>query len=502
MAARLFTSLRVARRIWLFRLAAVVLGTLPLVVAELLLASLGHGRIDAGSDPFVGFDSPLRLFELNDTGDRYQISPSRYPYFRPDGFAARKTPNELRIFCLGGSTVQGRPYAIETSFTTWLELSLQAADPQRNYDVVNCGGISYASYRLVPILEEVLHYEPDLIVLYTGHNEFLEDRTYAPIKQRSATTRFVLRQSTRLRSLNCLRSWWNHRRAVGAVAAGETSPAGGKPRLSREVDARLDHRGGLAAYRRDPNWRRAVVAHFDYNVRRMIRLCQVAEVDIWIVDPVCNLSRCPPFKSQHRDGLRPAELARWQSLRQRASRCYRVDMNRALDLLEHARSIDDQHAGLHFDLGTCYESRGRFEEARAAFSRAKEEDVCPLRAIEPLRDAIRAAAAELEVPLIDVHGLIARECRNGIPGGYLMVDHVHPSITGHQMIAQLLAERMIASGRIEPDADWTVRRDRAYALHTASLDDAYYFRAQTRLEGLRRWAAGRATVSKTAQAIP
>ena len=88
-------------------------------------------------------------------------------------------------YCLGGSTVQGRPYAIETSFTTWLELNLRTADPRYQWEVVNCGGVSYASYRLVPILRELLAYEPDLFIICTGHNEFLEDRTYASVKARS-----------------------------------------------------------------------------------------------------------------------------------------------------------------------------------------------------------------------------------------------------------------------------------------------------------------------------
>ena len=94
---------------------------------------------------------------------------------------ANKSRDEFRIFCLGGSTVQGRPYANETSFTTWLELSLQAADPRRQWQVVNCGGVSYASYRLLPIMKETLQYEPDLYIIYTGQNEFLEERTYGEI---------------------------------------------------------------------------------------------------------------------------------------------------------------------------------------------------------------------------------------------------------------------------------------------------------------------------------
>jgi hypothetical protein len=489
--------------LWFFRVLAVILGLLPVAIAEATLWALGLGKIDAHSDPFVGFDGRQPLFVRNKAADRYEIAPSRYLCFRPEGFAARKAPHEYRVFCLGGSTVQGRPYAIETSFTTWLELSLQAADPGRLFDVVNCGGISYASYRLVPILEEVLHYEPDLIVLYTGHNEFLEDRTYGHIKQHSATTRFVLRQSTRLRSLNLIRSAWNQWHARwDSVSASVASSSCDAPRLGVEVDARLDHPGGLTAYHRDPQWRRGVVAHFDYNVRRMIRLCQAAGVEIWIVDPVCNLASCPPFKSQHRDGLSREQVARWRQLRQEATNWYRVDMHRAVALLEEARAIDDQHAGLAYDLGTCYESLGRAELARAAYITAKEEDVCPLRIIEPLHKSLRAAAAEFDVPLIDVKGLFERNCRHGIPGGYLLVDHVHPSITGHQMIAQLMMDRMLGSGMIAADPTWTARRDRAYARHKASLGDAYYFRAQTRLEGLRRWAAGRATEVPSSSLTP
>src|SRR5262249_61251249 len=107
----------------------------------------------------------------------------RLNHFRPDSFAAKKSPHEFRVFCLGGSTVQGEPFEIETAFTTWLELSLQAADPERKFDVINCGGVSYATYRLVPVLQEVAGHQPDLIIFFEGHNEFLEDRALDPIQQ-------------------------------------------------------------------------------------------------------------------------------------------------------------------------------------------------------------------------------------------------------------------------------------------------------------------------------
>jgi tetratricopeptide (TPR) repeat protein len=260
-----------------------------------------------------------------------------------------------------------------------------------------------------------------------------------------------------------------------------------------EVEARLDYRGGLALYHRDPAWQTAVVEHFEFNLRRMIALCRAAGVPFWIVDPVCNLRGCPPFKAQHRDGLTDQQLSRWQELRREASERFRDDVVAATHLLEQAVGIDDQHAGLMYDLAKSYDAQGRLDDARQAYLRAKELDVCPLRITEPLRQAIHRACRDTGTRLLDVVGLFQRNCRDGIPGGYLLVDHVHPSITGHQMIAQLLMQRFWDEGLVKTDAAWAQRRDRLYAQHLASLDDAYYLEGQRRLEGLRKWAVGRAT---------
>ena len=233
------TSNRRVRAV-LFRCAAVLLGLTPLVLLELLFYALGWGRPDVRDDPLVSFHGIRPLFVLNDAGTHYEIPPGRQAFFRPQSFTARKSDQGYRIFCLGGSTVQGRPYATETSFTSWLRIGLQAAEPQRTWEVVNCGGVSYASYRLVPILQEVLNYEPDLIIVCTGHNEFLEDRTYGHIRDRSTTLVALQAQFAQLRSYQVLRQ--QYLRLQGGDAAFQ---AHARPELSEEVDAILDYQGGL-----------------------------------------------------------------------------------------------------------------------------------------------------------------------------------------------------------------------------------------------------------------
>ena len=203
----------------------------------------------------------------------------------------------------------------ETSFTTWLEIGLRATDPGRQWEVVNCGGVSYASYRLVPILQEVLGYAPDLIILYTGHNEFLEDRAYDHIKSRPAAVTRALEILLWSRTGSVLCSAYQRFRNRTA-RAGMDRP----PMLEAEVQALLDYRGGLESYHRDEKWRRDVIRHFAYNLRRMVHLANVAGVPLLLANPACNLRDCPPFKVAHRDDIAPAERSRWESLLRRRPR--------------------------------------------------------------------------------------------------------------------------------------------------------------------------------------
>ncbi len=465
-----------------FRVAAVLLAVAPFALAEAVFVILDWGRPSSGEDPFVGFSSIHPLFVPDADGPRYEIARSRQAFFQPESFGAVKAVDEYRIFCLGGSTVQGRPFGIETSFTTWLEINLRAADPSRTWRVVNCGGISYASYRLVPILQEVLGYGPDLVILYTGHNEFLEDREYGHIRD---IPPFVSRPCELLmetRTYNLLRETFGR------------SPADERPVLGPEADAMLDYKGGLEKYHRDETRRRGVIEHFGYNLRRMVGMCREAGVAVLLVNPVSSLRNCPPFKSEHRDGLTAEQLRRWESLRREAGRQLGTNPFRAVDLLRRASAIDDQHADLHYLLGRCYDAMGRPEQARRAYIRAKELDVCPLRMLEPMHRIVLDAARRSRAPLLDARKLIERRSRDGIPGGYLLLDHVHPSIPGHRLIADALTEELIGRGIVHPAAGWKRRRYERARRHLASLDDFYFARGQERLEAVRKWAAGRATL--------
>lgn len=479
------------RRQRLFRLLAIGVAFLPFLAAEGLCRWMDWGKPGYGHDPFIGFGAVRPLFVLDDDESRYVIPSARLDFFRPDSFLARKPVGEFRVFCLGGSTVLGHPYATETSFTTWLELALQSAMPGRPVDVINCGGISYASYRLTPILAEVLNYQPDLIILYTGQNEFLEDRSFDHLESRGKVVNSLLAGAMRLQVFGIVLDTVRHLRG----SQGETV----KPLLPVEVDARLDHAGGLAEYHRDENWHERVIAQYRFNLLRMIEMARTASVPLLLVNPVSNWRDTSPFKAEHDARLTEEELAEWEKMCEQGRFSLRrehYDVARAAACFQAACEIDPLHAGGWYNLAKCYDAMGEMDKAKAAYLKAKDQDVCPLRILQPMNDAVLEIAAQTQTPLVDAQALFESRSQDGIVGGEWLVDHVHPSIEGHQLLADTLLAKLEAFGLIALEPGWEARRNESYRANLASLDSLYFLKGEQRLENLRYWTKGQADVRR------
>lgn len=507
------------RRAVAFRLTAILLGLLPFVLIEMAFRLAGWGDPDYRDDPFAGFFHARALFVPSGDGEHYETSPARYRFFQPDSFLAKKPDKEFRIFCLGGSTVQGRPFSIETSFTRWLEIGLRSADPRKQWKVVNCGGISYASYRLMPILQEVLRRQADLIVVYSGHNEFLEDRSYRELTGSSASTRAgssdpeaprygeVSGLALQPRPVVITGSYLlaDHCRIYGVLAQAyhrfqdslDRPHRGNSILFSAEVEAMLDYRRGLAAYHRDDAWRRDVVDHYAYNLRRMVQLTRDAGVPLLLINPVSNLRHCRPFKSEHSAGLTPQAIDKVRTLCVAARNCYASNKYQAIDLYRQAIDMDGRYAQIYYQMAKCYDAIGDFMAAKRAYQRAQEEDVCPLRMLAVQHRRLLRVAERTGTPVVDIQRLFEGMSRGGIPGRDWLIDHVHPTVLGHQRIANAVIDRLISMGIVTPMADWRAGRDMAYQRHLASLDRSYFELGRKRLERLRRWAQGRATRRRT-----
>ena len=466
-------------RRWVFAGAAMLAGLLPLVVLEAGLRLFDVGRPAENPDPFSGFNRNFPLFERQ--GAVYRTARARAPFIGPQEFPAEKPRNGFRIFCFGGSTVYGHPYLADTAFPKWLELELTGRDPARSWQAINCGGVSYASYRIVPMVKEVMSYQPDLIIVATGHNEFLEDRTYHSLKSRSAVWQWVQARVGSLHLAELVRGWVN--RSPAAVADAPD------PELAPTVITRLDFDSGYASYRRDDAWHQSVLAQYDDSVREIVATCRKAHVPILLVRLGSNLRDCPPFKSEHRAGLVPEVERDWQAAFDLATVAEKPDPGRALRYYLEAAAIDPQYALLDYRIARLLDRTGRAPEALPYYQQARDEDICPLRIMAPLEEALRRIAAETRVPLVDAATMLASRCPDGIPGFDWYVDHVHPTIGGHQQIARALAAEMRTGGLLPAATAWPeAKRIEAYARHLGGLGHAYFTDGERRVGWLENWA--------------
>lgn len=457
---------------------AFVLCAAVLVILEGALALMGVLPISRRRDSYVGFSGNVPLF-VEREGQRV-TNPLKLSYFNSQSFPSKKAAGVTRIFCLGGSTTFGHPYEDSTSFCGWLRQMLQRTETSR-YEVVNCGGVSYASYRIALMMEELVQYEPDLFIIYCGHNEFLEHRTYGEQRTPNLLTKAQRAVSTlRVSGL------------VDSLLGRSPREEKRTNRLAAEVDVILDHTDGPESYRRDPVQRAGVIAHYEESMTRIIALGRAAGAQVILVKPESNLRHFSPFKSE-RSLLAFADSVRWEkTLREAREARSAGDHAKAAELFEIVCQIDPHDAATLFEAGTVFAEQKNTATARQYFVRARDEDVCPLRAPSEIVDVVARLADEQNVPLIDYPEMIASRSlwmtNQPLPGDECFLDHVHPTIEAHGDLAEALFSRIQEMNMIPKDHSAALVRAAVEGPLLKSLDHLQQSKAMTRVAQVLAWA--------------
>ncbi|MEO8494452.1 MAG: tetratricopeptide repeat protein, partial [Planctomycetota bacterium] len=432
------------------------------LVVEFGLRLCGVEPVTDTRDPFAGFSQlPLLESVTGENGVRLMTTArSKLVWFNGQTFPARKPVGTRRVFCVGGSTTYGHPYWDATSYSGWLRELLPLVDDSCQWEVINAGGISYASYRVAAVTEELARYEPDLFIVYSVHNEFLERRTYEGMFEQSPLHLRLVG------TLSQTRTWAVLDRVLKRPKPNETTTATGM--LPEEVDEMLNHTVGPSDYHRDDNWRADVLKHYELNLRRMVTIAKRAGAKIVFVTPASNEKDCSPFKSEANAALSDAQREQVLSLLESAGKQLSSGQAEdALDTLEQARLIDDGYATLHYQIGKALFALDRKERAREAFERALDEDVCPLRALPEITETIQRVAQRTHAPVVDFGGLMKAKCADEFGhqclGDEYFLDHVHPTVDVHRQLAlwiidTLQRERIVGGSAPSSEAVATVAK--------------------------------------------
>jgi tetratricopeptide (TPR) repeat protein len=428
-----------------------------LALCELLLTASGIRPITDIQDPFVGFSQQIPLMQVirdNEGIEHVHTAENKLVWFNAQYFPKRKAAGTKRVFCLGGSTTYGHPYDDNTSFCGWLRELLPVADNSHTWEVINCGGISYASYRVAAVMEELSQYEPDLFIVYSVHNEFLERRTYAGMFEKSAL-------GLRIHStLSQTRTYAAVDRVVQALRdklqgdVAQTTRKTKKDILPGEVDEILNHTVGPRDYHRDLDWRSKVIQHYELNLTRMVDIARRSGASVVFVTPASNERHCAPFKSELNAEMDVDNQDQFWTLMHRAEEQANVgNFEASLNTLKELEVLAPDFAHVHYRIGQLLVELKRWDEAQIAFKRAINEDVCPLRAVDEISQAIRRVGLANKVPIVDFEQRLHDKCEQDFGhrclGEEYFSDHVHPTIEVNQQLALWIIEELQQSGWID-----------------------------------------------------
>ncbi len=416
--------------------AALALAAVPafFLAVEGALWLAGVPTLLAERDPFEGFSRAVRVFEADEArGVRATPPRATRHSFNYQEFSLEKPPGAFRVFVLGGSSAAGFPWGAHVAFSRVLEEALRASSPGRRIEVVNAGAMSYGTHRIRALAHEVLEYEPDVLVIYEGHNEFVEGRFHRELGARRYP-------ADRIRA--ALHRWRLYSLMTRGILAARGPAASGhraspEPSTAGELLGLDVAREDAAGTGREEKER--VQDRFEENLRAIVGLARSRGVAVVLCTAACNLRDWPPNQSLFDKDRRPQDREEAQVLLKDAAELLRAgNAEEAVARLERARGRAPEYARVHFDLGRAYERLSRFEEAREAYERARDADAQPARVLGSFNEAVRGIAVETGAVLVDVESDLVSASPHGLLGFDLIDDYVHPNPRGHRLIARAL----------------------------------------------------------------
>ncbi len=372
-----------------------------------------------------------RLFAVTTgkNGERYwQRDPSHPKKWYPP-YAEKKPDDVIRIVCIGGSTVEGHPIQ-EMAFPFVIQHLLSLLKPEQKFEVLGAGVGGQYSAGEVEVLHEVVDLKPDLIVLYSAHNEFHPKNVGALMK---SSEHPVLGELTGIVEKMALRRLVLRSFHVEPVVQVNESIKDKAPD-HRPIDGK---EYGL------------VLSAFRDRLNEFVDVCERRDIGLVLCTSVSNMRDFPPMADVYRADLSREDREKETALIAESIAASKArDFQHALDLAEQAAKIDATPAGIYYARGKALDGLERFPEAKEQYRLARDYDGRVNRATTELNAIVREVADKTPALLADVENRFAEASPQGIVGRNWILDNVHPSVEGQAMIARVVIETLGAANNL------------------------------------------------------
>ncbi len=370
-----------------FYLFPVLIPVLFFIILEIFLRVINYGN-DYTLFKQVSASYPDRLFINPHIARKYFSNLNNIPAPVNDSFDKVKKTDAFRVFVLGGSSVEGFPYVANASFPRDLKRRLELLYPDKTIEVVNCGMSAISSYSVRDFVPAVIKQKPDLIIIYMGHNEY-----YGALGVASSVSgghsRWLTNLSINLENFRTYQLISNIIRWCAGFFRSNT------PQTNATLMERMV---GKSLVPLNSELFKEGINQFEGNLNDILKMFKQAGVPVIIGSLTSNVKDQKPFVSKKTKDLPAAD-----------------------DVYKKAES---------------YLNSGDTLAAKNAFIEAKDLDELRFRAPEIFNSVIRRLSSMYDDPFIDIDSVFEAASPYGIVGSNLIVDHLHPDITGYKLMAK------------------------------------------------------------------
>ena len=415
----------------IFPLIIALIPILLILVIEISLRLTGMGYDNRLFIPYSEIDG--YYLPNSNIALRYFSPPSPTGFPSDDIFSIEKSDSTIRVFILGGSTTAGFPYFFNGSFAKHLDDRLAYLYPHYRIEVINLGMTAINSYTVRDFAHECLDYDPDLIIIYAGHNEF-----YGALGSASAqasvfgTNRTLTLAYLKLKRLKIYQAIQH---LTGKLKSGLNS----KNTASQGIlMARMAREKAIPVS--DPIYHNTKTV-FQDNLQDIATWTRQQAVPLLLATLASNIRDQKPFVSIHTSGIDTTLFS--VNLTQVKQAMLEEKYASALTRLEQLITADPEYALLHFYAGRCAELLNKYEIAARYYHRARNLDGLRFRASDEFNEIIRSIANQPGVYLCELESKLRQYTSHGLIGKELMLEHLHPNLEGYFRMGQILAETII-----------------------------------------------------------
>ncbi|QIP15641.1 hypothetical protein G8759_24910 [Spirosoma aureum] len=418
-----------AKRIIFFKLLSILSSIVLLYILEFSLKVFRYGH---DLRLFIEAPENKNFLQLNpDASKKYFTNQKIATTGNIELFKKNKDANTLRIFILGESTTIGYPYFHNGSFHRWLQYRLSHTFPDRNFEIINLSLTAVNSYTVFGFAKEVVNYEPDAVLIYTGHNEYYGALGVGSTEKIGSNPKLV-NLILYLRQFRLVQLLTNTYEQIQQAIAGNTADTGGTRMKLMVSEQKIPYESKL--YQKG-------IEQFHHNIDETLKLLSKRNIPVFVSNLVSNEKDLKPFVSFPSDNVKFPAFNRNYILGLEALK--KQNYAGAHRYYQAANQINNTHALCNYYLGKITYEQGNFGLAKTYFTKAKDLDGLRFRAPEKLNELISQLCQKYkDAHLVDAKTEFEAKSANKIIGDELILEHVHPDLMGYALLADAFYKSM------------------------------------------------------------